>query len=159
MVNIQNIICGYEREIISWVKKHYKELGYKKILEADEKKFPDFIMLRDGKKVRVEVEIYSSYFLKHKHNPQEVDEVLCIVNDAKLPIKTIKIKQLKLWYQLETDERVDFFLNCPDTLLINHKTGETVHHFQDDWLNLTKEREMKIRKNLKENDIYWKRFR
>lgn len=150
MINIQNIICGYEREIVRWIKDHYNELGYERIIKADDREFPDFIMLRNGKKVRVEVEIYSSYFLKHKHNPKEVDEVLCIVNDARLPIETIEIKQLKLWYYLKGDDLVDFFKQSPDNLLINHQTGETIHHFQDDWLNLTKEREIQIRKNLNE---------
>lgn len=150
MVNIQNIICGYEREIVSWIKDHYKELGYEEIIKAEERGFPDFIMLKDGKNIRVEVEIYASYFLKHKHNPKEVDEVLCIVNDTKLPIKTTEIKQLKLWYRLKGDDLVDFFKQSPDSLLINHKTGQTVDHFQDDWSNLTKEREIQIRKNLNE---------
>ncbi len=150
MVNVQNIICGYEREIVRWVKDHYKELGYGKIIKADEREFPDFIMLKNGKKIRVEVELYSSYFLKHKHNSKEIDEVLCIVNNAKLPVKTIEIKQLKLWYHLKGDDLVDFFKQSPDNLLINHQTGETIYHFQDDWSNLKKERETQIRKNLNE---------
>jgi|TARA_B100001971_G_scaffold169823_1_gene161715 hypothetical protein len=150
MINIQNIICGYEREIVRWIKIHYKELGYEEIIKADEREFPDFVMLRNGKKIRVEVEIYSNYFLKHKHDIQKVDEILCIVDDAKLSIKTIEIKQLRLWYHLRGDDLIDFFKQSPDNLLINHRTGETIHHFQDDWLNLTKEREIKIRKNLNE---------
>ena len=107
-------------------------------------------MLKKDNKIRVEVEIYSSYFIKHKHDLKKVDEILCIVNDAKLPIVTTEIKQLKLWYHLKGDDLVDFFKKCPDSLLINHKTGQTIYHFQDDWLNLTKEREKNIRNDLKE---------
>lgn len=150
MVNIQNIICGYEREIIKWIKDNFKELGYEKIIKADERDFPDFIMLKNSRETRVEVEIYSSYFIKHKHNIGGVDEVLCVVNDTKLPVKTMEIEQLKLWYELKGDDLVDFFKQSPDNLLINHKTGETIHHFQEDWLNLTREREMQIRKSLNE---------
>ena len=48
----------------------------------------------------MEVEIYSKYFLKHKHDIKLVDEILCIVDDARLPVKTVEIKDLKLWYHL-----------------------------------------------------------
>ena len=109
--------------------------------------------------IRVEVEIYSKSFLKHKHDINQVDEILCIVDDAKLLVKTIEIKDLKLWYYLSADERVDLFKELPDSLLINHKTGEQVYHFQDDWLNLSKEREQEIRKNLRETETVWRRFR
>jgi len=77
-------------------------------------------MIKNGKKVRVEVEIYASSFVKHNHNPNEIDEVICVVNDAKLPVNTIQIKQLRLWHQLKGDELVDFFKQRPDTILINH---------------------------------------
>jgi len=148
MVNIQNIICAYETEIISWVTEHYKELGYDNILEENSGKGPDLVMVKNGKKLKVEVEIYSSSFLKHNHNPKEVDEVLCVVNDTNLPIKTIKIGQLELWHNLKGNDLVDFFKQTPDTILINHKTHQTLYHFQNEWLNLSKEREMQIRNEL-----------
>ena len=100
MVKTENIILAYEHEIICWIKENYKNLGYDEILECNSKGFPDFIMLKDHKKIKVEVEIYSKYFLKHKHDIKLVDEILCIVDDARLPVKTVEIKDLKLWYHL-----------------------------------------------------------
>ncbi len=110
-------------------------------------------MLKNGKKVKVEVEIYASSFLKHNHNPDEVDEVLCVVNDANLPIKTIEIKQLDVWHNPKGDDLVDFFKQTPDTILINHKTHQTLYHFQNEWLNLSKEREMQIREELNKQNL------
>ena len=159
MIKTENIILGYEREIIHWIKEHYKKLGYDKIIKCDTRGFPDFIMEKDGKEIRVEVEIYSKSFLKHKHDINQVDEILCIVDDAKLPVKTVEIKELKLWYHLSADELVDLFKELPDSILINHKTGEQAYHFQDDWLNLSKEREQEIRKNLRETESVWGRFK
>ena|SRR3989344_3546367 len=159
MVKTENIILAYEGEIIHWIKEHYRELGYDDIIECKAQEFPDFIMKKGTKTIRVEVEIYSKSFVKHKHNLNQVDEILCIVDDAKLPVKTIEIETLKLWYHLSADKLVDLFKKLPDSLLVNHKTGEQVHHFQDDWLNLTKEREQEIRKNLRETESVWGRFK
>lgn len=147
-MKIKNIICGYEHEVIDWIKDNYKLFGYDNILEENKDKLPDFIMIKNGKKIRVEVEIYSSSFIKHKHDPKNVDEVLCVINDLELPVKTIKIKQLRLWYQLQGDELVDFFKAMPDTLLVDHRCGQTIYHFQDDWVNLSEEKEKIIRENL-----------
>ncbi|MBI2106789.1 hypothetical protein HYT57_02285 [Candidatus Woesearchaeota archaeon] len=149
MINIDNIICAYENEIIHWIKENYKELGYDEIIEENKDKVPDFIMLRKDKKVKVEVEIYSSSFIKHKHNSENVDEVLCVIKDADLPAKTIKIQQLRLWYELQGDDLVGFFKEMPDTILVNHKTGQTINHFQDEWTNLSAETESKIIENLR----------
>jgi len=150
MINIDNIIRAYEYEVVSWIIEHCKDLGFEKIIEKNDRKVPDLVMLRDGKKVRVEVEMYSSSFLKHKHNPDDADEVLCVVNDKEIPVKTIVIKQLRFWYDLSADELVDFFKEMPDTLMIHHKKGLTVYHFQDEWLNLTPDREKSIRESLRE---------
>jgi len=152
MVNCENIIGAYEIELIYWIKENFKELGYDEIVSVNSSTFPDFIMKKEGKEVKVEAEIFASSFVKHKHNPQEVDEVLCVVNDANLPVKTIKIEQLKWWEELNPDELVDFFKEMPDTLLIMHKNGANIDHFQKDWVNLSKEDEEKIRQNLREKD-------
>ncbi len=147
-MNTQNVICGYEYEVVRWIRNNYKMLGYDKILSENKDKVPDFIMIKNNRKLRVEVEIYSNSFIKHKHNPKDVDEVLCVIDNCKLPIKTSTIKQLKLWYQLQGDELVDFFKAMPDALLIDHRCGQTIHHFQEDWINLSEKKEKAIRKNL-----------
>ena len=149
MVNTDNIVCAYESEVVSWIKENYQELGYNEIIEENRNKVPDFVMVRGGKKVRVEVEVYSSSFIKHKHDHEKVDEVLCVINDVKLPVKTIKIEELKLWYQLQGDELVDFFKTIPDSILVDHRSGQTIYHFQDDWINLSKEEENAIRERLR----------
>ncbi len=151
MVDVNNIICGYEQEVVEWIKNHYKELGYDQIIEENSQKTPDFIMQKGTQKVRVEVEIYAKSFFKHGHKEEQVDEVFCIINDAKLPIKTTEIKQLRLWYHLSADELIDLFKILPDKILINHKTGELIHHFQDDWIGLTKEKELLLRQRFREN--------
>ncbi|MBS3151459.1 hypothetical protein J4443_03720 [Candidatus Woesearchaeota archaeon] len=144
----ENIICAYEYEIIDWIKENYKLIGYDKLLEENKNKIPDLVMLKNGKKANVEVEIYSSSFVKHKHNPSKIDEVLCLINDSKLSIKTIKIKQLKLWYHLQGNELVDFFKALPDTNLIDHRCNQTIYHHQKEWLNLSEKEERRIRENL-----------
>ncbi len=132
MVDIDNIICAYEHELIHWIKEHYLELGYDKIIAVNTQSFPDFIFLKGETEIRVEAEIFSSSFLKHKHNPDKVDEILCVIENEKVPVKTIKIKQLRMWFELETDELIDFFKEMPDSLLVEPKTGNIIHHFQDD---------------------------
>ena len=149
MIIVENIMSGYEQEVVNWVKKNYKELRYKEIIQENKDKTPDLIMLRKGKEIKVEVETYSSSFIKHGHKLEDVDEVLCVVKDKELPLKTIKIEQLKLWYDLEADDLVDFFKLKPSQILVNNKTGEVMHHLQEDWTSLSEKQEEDIRKNLR----------
>ncbi len=151
MINVDNVICGYEFEVVNWIKEHYKELGYDQILEEKSNQFPDFVFSRNGQKIRVEVEVYSSSFLKHGHDFKEVDEVLCLIKDKELPVKIIEIKALKLWYQLKGEELVDFFKQTPDCTLVDHRCGKNINHFQHEWLKLSPEDEVNIRKNLNLN--------
>ena len=154
-----NVIRAYEAEVIRWIKNNYRLLGYDKILQENDRKCPDFVMLKGCNKIRVEVELYSRGFLKHKHDPSSVDEVLCVKKDVDLSIPVSEIKQLAFWYDLKPDELVNFFKACPDTVLVNHKTGKQIHHFQDDWLKLSVEREKTIRENLRKETNYLQNFR
>lgn len=122
-------------ELVHWIKEHYLELEYEKIVEINSQTFPDLVMLRHGKKIRVEAELFSSSFLKEGHDSSKVDEVLCVIKDQELPIKTIKIEQLRIWFESEPDEIVDFFKEISDALLLHPRSGEIIYHFQDDWLN------------------------
>ncbi len=90
------IIIRHESDFRNWFKKNYKKLGFSKIVQSNSRSFPDFIMLEDGKKVRVELETKSSNFIMHKHPVDRVDKVICIEDDFKLDVPTIKIKNLKL---------------------------------------------------------------
>jgi len=84
-----------ELELKRWFEKNFKKLGYKKILKKDFGKFPDFLMLKNNKNVRVELETLSSNFILHKHNIKNVDEVVCIKKDANIKVKLIELKNLK----------------------------------------------------------------
>jgi hypothetical protein len=83
-----------ESEFRQWFEKNYEELGYSSIVRKDIGIFPDYIMLRENKKVKVELEIFSSSFISHKHPVANVDEVICIKKDADLPVKVIEVSEL-----------------------------------------------------------------
>lgn len=89
MKNIKN-----EYQLKKWFEKNFKKLGYYKIIRKDIGKFPDFIMLKNNKKVGVELETLSSNFILHNHDKRKVDEVICIKNDIEIGIPTREIKQL-----------------------------------------------------------------
>lgn len=52
-----------EFEFKQWFRKNYKKLGFSKIIRGDIKTCPDFIMLKDNKKVNVELETPASDFI------------------------------------------------------------------------------------------------
>jgi len=81
---------GFETDFAEWFQSNYRELVYSRILKAQtQAETPDFIMERDGKPVRVELETRASDFLYHKHDIADVDEVVCVIDDKKLPVKKI----------------------------------------------------------------------
>lgn len=84
-----------ESDFRNWFKKNYKKLGFSKIIKSN-KSFPDFIMLEGGKRVKVELEIKSSNFNLHNHPIKKVDKVVCIIEDVKLKIPTIKVDGIRL---------------------------------------------------------------
>lgn len=84
-----------EEHFTGWFEKNFKKLGYTKIIKKNVKKFPDFIMLRNNKEIRVELETLSSNFILHKHDKDKVDEVICIEKDIELGIPIRKIKGLE----------------------------------------------------------------
>jgi len=84
-----------ELEFRRWFEKNYKKLGYSKIVKGDGGVFPDFIMLKGKKEIRLELENLSSNFILHNHNPKKVDEVLCIKEDIKLAVPTRIVKELE----------------------------------------------------------------
>ncbi len=85
-----------EEDLKLWFKKNYKKLGFQKILRYDQMRFPDFIVLENGKKVRVELEIKSSNFILHNHSTKKVDKVICIEKDVQLKVPIIELKNFKL---------------------------------------------------------------
>jgi len=71
-------------------------LAHIKILEESLNRTPDFIVEVEGKIVRVELEVQSSGFIFHKHKPEQVDCVVCLLNNRKLPVKTIELLNIEI---------------------------------------------------------------
>ncbi len=91
MVRVRN-----ETEIDNWFKKNYKKLGFSKIIRKDIGEFPDYIMLENGREVRIELETKTSNFILHNHPIEKVDKIICIEKDIELKIPVIVVKELKL---------------------------------------------------------------
>ena len=91
MIRIRN-----ESDLKNWFKKNYQKLGFTKIIRKDIGIFPDFIMLEEGKKIKVELEIKSSNFILHKHSIKRVNKVICIKKDAELGVPIIELNNFKL---------------------------------------------------------------
>ena len=83
-----------ELEFSRWFEKNFKNLGFDRIIKRDDGRFPDFILERKGKEIRVELETLSSNFILHKHDPSKVDEVICIKNDFEIGLPTSSVKSL-----------------------------------------------------------------
>ncbi len=103
------IIVKSEVEFDKWFKNNFKKLGYNNIIKKNKNKFPDYIMQKGNKELRVELELRLSNFMLHKHSIKGVDEVLCINKDSKLPVKTIEIKELT--YEPDKVKRVSIILD------------------------------------------------
>lgn len=88
-------IVDSESKFSKWFERNFKKLGYSKIIRFDNGKFPDYIMLKKGEEVRVELETFSSNFILHKHDKTKVDEVVCIKKDVELGIPIKEVKELK----------------------------------------------------------------
>jgi len=98
-----------ESEFEKWFEKNFRRLGYVKILKKNKYKFPDYIMMRNNEKIRVELELRSSNFILHKHPIEQVDEVVCIEKDNSLPKKIIKVGGLT--YEPKKVKRVNIALD------------------------------------------------
>lgn len=80
-----------EREFRGWFKENYLLLGFDDIIEDNKNKTPDFIMLKDGEKVKVELETFSSNFILHGHKKEDVDVVICLLKDKDIEVHTVEI--------------------------------------------------------------------
>jgi hypothetical protein len=110
-----------EKEFANWFKKNYSELGYTRIYKENKNSFPDFVMVREGKKVNVEIELRSSHFILHKHPISEVDEIICIDDDVKLNKPVIEVK--KFVYQPRKSTRISIALDDEQTKVLKSLKG------------------------------------
>lgn len=116
----KKILIQSESEFKKWFVENYKKLGYSMILRKDIGEFPDFIMLKNKKKVKVELETLSSHFILHKHDIHKVDEIVCIIKDKdidniivnEIPYLTYesKITRISATIDKETEELIDFIV-------------------------------------------------
>lgn len=81
-----------ERTFHKWVGNNFHLFGFDSLLESNYHKSPDLVMTKNGKKIKVEVETLSSNFILHKHDPNEIDLVICLIKNKELPVKTIEIE-------------------------------------------------------------------
>jgi predicted HTH transcriptional regulator len=102
MIKIRN-----ESDLRNWFKKNYKKLGFSKIVKSNTSGFPDFIMLKNGEEINIELETKSSNFILHKHPTHNVN-VLCILEDVKLEVPTIVMGNIRLMKFEEGDSRYSF---------------------------------------------------
>jgi hypothetical protein len=114
-------IVKSEKELVGWFKKNFKSLGYDEILKENKNTFPDFIMSRNGRKIRVEIELRTSHFILHKHSPKKVDEVVCIDDDTNLDKKTIVVDGLE--YEPKKAKRVSIVLDDEQLKILNSLKG------------------------------------
>jgi hypothetical protein len=73
-----------------FLEKFFNKYGGKKI-EGPNARGPDFIGIKDGKKVRIEIEKRASDFLMHNREPREYDIVYCLYKDSDLPVQTERL--------------------------------------------------------------------
>lgn len=80
-----------ESDFNKWFSKFYFLCGFDKIKQRRPIKYPDYIMLKDGFEIRVELESLSGNFILHKHNPSDADLVICLKINKPLPLPVIEI--------------------------------------------------------------------
>jgi hypothetical protein len=73
-----------------FLEKFFNKYGGKKI-EGPNARGPDFIGVKDGKKIRIEIEKRASDFLMHNREPKEYDVVYCLYKDSDLPVQTERL--------------------------------------------------------------------
>lgn len=83
MTNLLNIVVPFEtkEELLEWFERNYNQLGFKKIVQKNGARFPNFIMLDNEDNIkRVQLEISLEIFMAHNHNIEEVDNIICVIS-------------------------------------------------------------------------------
>lgn len=93
-----------------WFDNNFEIFGFDNIVESRSTGFPDYTMLKNGEEVDVELETLSSNFITHGHDPEQVDLVICLVEDEKLPVKALEITSFEFEKRkpLKTPEETGF---------------------------------------------------
>lgn len=140
-------IVKTEKEFSDWFKMNYEKYGFSKIVRKNISTSPDFIMLKKGKEVGVELETLASNFILHKHDIKKIDFVLCLVKDLELGIPLIKVKELifKPKYRritLSLDDKVykEFQKVCNEQDIVVSKRVERLMSEETELINKNKRR-------------------
>jgi len=80
-----------EKQYHNWMESNYKLFGFDSLVKSNKTKFPDLILKKNDKIIRVELEIHSSNFILHKHKKEETDLVICIIKDKKIGVPILEI--------------------------------------------------------------------
>lgn len=96
-----------EKEFHEWFENNYNILGFDEIIQNNYTKFPDFVLKKDDKEVRVELETLSSNFILHGHDSNSVDLVICIMKDVNLPIQVVEISPFKFEQTKQVSVSID----------------------------------------------------
>ena len=121
-----------EAEFKKWFVENHTKLGFSKIIRKDIGICPDFIMLKEGKEVGVELETVSSNFLSHKHSLDDVDEIICIIKDMELGKPVTAVDELefvgnsnkKVTLSIEEDVYNNFQKYCEENAIMLSKKIE-----------------------------------
>jgi len=112
------VIPTNEQETIALFAQLAEEMGYH--FKKMGTRCPDAILVKDGKTIRVEFEYTSMNFKRHKHNPEDVDLVICWIDDwleCPLPVLSLEVyvtlsrpmpkwKRFLLWWKEFRIERI-----------------------------------------------------
>ena len=129
---MKKIIVKNEKQFAEWFRKNYRKLGFSKIVRGDISRCPDFIMMRDGKEIGVELETVASNFIAHKHQLDKVDEILCIIKNIDLGKPVNVAKDLifqgnrKVTLSIESEVYDKFQKYCEDNAILLSKKIELV---------------------------------
>jgi|GEM_PF-71339 len=84
-----------EREgIRTWFEDNFRTLGFKEMKKKGETP-GEYVMETEEGEVRVKLETLSSNFFRHEHDTNEIDMVICLLENEKLPVDTVEILGLK----------------------------------------------------------------
>jgi Arc/MetJ-type ribon-helix-helix transcriptional regulator len=81
MANIFKKIIPFEseKEFASWFEKNLEKFGFRKIIEKRKKSSPDYKLENlNGEIKEVELELIGTDFIKHKHDPNSTDLIVCL---------------------------------------------------------------------------------
>ncbi len=100
-----------------WFENNFETLGFTEIKENENSISSDYIGIKNGTKKRIKIEPLSSNFIKKGHDFKEVDLIICILAEEKLPIETIEITDILFKNGIPSIKRKDY--EYKETLLLS----------------------------------------